>query len=57
MELKNLFQNTQRAYLAAVTGLGKHYQQSLERNQKTLLKSKSDKKALFQELAIEKFPL
>ena len=28
MELKNLSKNTQRAYLAAVTGLAKHYQQS-----------------------------
>jgi integrase/recombinase XerD len=28
MELKNLSNNTQRAYLAAVTGLAKHYQQS-----------------------------
>jgi len=28
MELKNLSANTQRAYLAAVTGLAKHYQQS-----------------------------
>jgi len=28
MELKNLSDNTQRAYLAAVTGLVKHYQQS-----------------------------
>jgi integrase/recombinase XerD len=28
MELKNLSKNTQRAYLAAVTGLVKHYQQS-----------------------------
>lgn len=28
MELKNLSENTQRAYLAAVTGLAKHYQQS-----------------------------
>jgi site-specific recombinase XerD len=28
MELKNLSDNTQRAYLAAVTGLAKHYQQS-----------------------------
>ena len=28
MELKNLSKNTQRAYLAAVTGLAKHYQKS-----------------------------
>ena len=28
MELKNLSKNTQRAYLAAVTGIAKHYQQS-----------------------------
>ncbi len=28
MELKNLSKNTQRAYLAAVTGLAKHYQRS-----------------------------
>jgi site-specific recombinase XerD len=28
MELKNLSKNTQRAYLAAVSGLAKHYQQS-----------------------------
>jgi integrase/recombinase XerD len=28
MELKNLSQNTQRSYLAAVTGLAKHYQRS-----------------------------
>ncbi len=28
MELKNLSDNTQRAYLGAVTGLVKHYQQS-----------------------------
>jgi site-specific recombinase XerD len=28
MDLKNLSKNTQRAYLAAVTGLAKHYQQS-----------------------------
>ena len=28
MELKNLSNNTQRAYLAAVTGLAKHYKQS-----------------------------
>ena len=28
MQLKNLSDNTQRAYLAAVTGLAKHYQQS-----------------------------
>ena len=28
MELKNLSKNTQRAYLAAVTGLAKHYKQS-----------------------------
>ena len=28
MELKNLSANTQRSYLAAVTGLAKHYQQS-----------------------------
>jgi len=28
MELKNLSKDTQRAYLAAVTGLAKHYQQS-----------------------------
>jgi site-specific recombinase XerD len=28
MELKNLSANTQRAYLAAVTGLAKHYRQS-----------------------------
>jgi site-specific recombinase XerD len=28
MELQNLSNNTQRAYLAAVTGLAKHYQQS-----------------------------
>jgi len=28
MELKNLSNNTQRTYLAAVTGLAKHYQQS-----------------------------
>lgn len=28
MELKNLSANTQRAYLAAVTGLAKHYQQT-----------------------------
>ena len=28
MELKNLSANTQRAYLAAVTGIGKHYRQS-----------------------------
>ena len=28
MELKNLSKNTQRAYLAVVTGLAKHYQQS-----------------------------
>jgi len=28
MELKNLSKNTQRAYLAAVTGITKHYQQS-----------------------------
>jgi site-specific recombinase XerD len=28
MELKNLSKNTQRVYLAAITGLAKHYQQS-----------------------------
>jgi site-specific recombinase XerD len=28
MDLKNLSKNTQRAYLATVTGLAKHYQQS-----------------------------
>ena len=28
MELKNLSANTQRAYLAAVTGIAKHYRQS-----------------------------
>ena len=28
MELKNLSTNTQRSYLAAVTGLVKHYQRS-----------------------------
>jgi hypothetical protein len=28
MELQNLSANTQRAYLAAVTGLAKHYQKS-----------------------------
>jgi len=28
MELKNLSKHTQRAYLAAVTGIAKHYQRS-----------------------------
>ena len=30
MELKNLSSNTQKRYLAAVTGLSKHYNQSPE---------------------------
>jgi hypothetical protein len=30
MDLKNLAHHTRRAYLAAVTGLAKHYQQSPE---------------------------
>ena len=37
MELKNLFDNTQRAYLAAVTGLAKHYQQSPDQLTKEMI--------------------
>ena len=37
MELKNLFGNTQRTYLAAVTGLAKHYQQSPDQLTKEMI--------------------
>ena len=37
MELKNLSDNTQRAYLAAVTGLAGHYQQSPEKISKEMI--------------------
>ena len=35
MELKNLSHHTQKAYLAAVTGLAKHYQKSPQKITKT----------------------
>ena len=34
MELENLSDNTQRRYLAAVTGLAKHYRQSPDQTNK-----------------------
>lgn len=37
MELKNLSNHTQRAYLAAVTGLSKHYQQSPDKIKKEMI--------------------
>jgi site-specific recombinase XerD len=37
MELKNLSNNTQRAYLAAVTGLSKHYHQSPDKITDTMI--------------------
>jgi site-specific recombinase XerD len=37
MELKNLSNHTQRAYLAAVTGLSKHYQQSPQKIKKEMI--------------------
>jgi len=37
MELKNLSNHTQRAYLAAVTGLAKHYQQSPDKLTKEMI--------------------
>jgi len=37
MELKNLSANSQRAYLAAVTGLAKHYQQSPSQITETMI--------------------
>mgnify|MGYP001814358722 CR=1 FL=1 len=37
MDLKNLSNHTQRAYLAAVTGLAKHYRQSPEKITKTMI--------------------
>jgi site-specific recombinase XerD len=37
MELKNLSNHTQRAYLAAVTGLSKHYQESPDKIEKEMI--------------------
>ena len=37
MELENLSANTQRRYLAAVTGLAKHYHQSLDQLTKEMI--------------------
>ena len=37
MELKNLSNHTQRAYLAAVTGIAKHYRQSPDKITKEMI--------------------
>ena len=37
MELKNLSTRTQRAYLSAVTGLARHYQQSPDKLTKEMI--------------------
>ncbi|MHC4686791.1 MAG: hypothetical protein ACYTEW_21145 [Planctomycetota bacterium] len=41
MELKNLSNHTQRAYLAAVTGLAKHYQLSPDKLNKEMIEDYS----------------
>jgi hypothetical protein len=51
MELKNLSNHTQRAYLSAVSGLAKHYQKSPEKITKEMiedyLRRRFDRTAVF----------